>query len=205
MVDDEILQGNKNYKVCQILQFRLFVYKQKILNSESGDSYQLKPHIVSHMFPDWYRFASRRIDDVNVVEAAHKPVKGFYKGSSRRLSTIASEIYQKFQNKRVLRRAYDIICVDAEVESPIKTANPRAVCYHSTEDPNITFSCSGYAKDFQELKYTYATDKLSLIQDRDHLKFLSGHVNLEDIRLNILAQPELDDFWENYTLNREGF
>jgi hypothetical protein len=181
------------------------VYKQKILNSDGGDSYQLKPHIVSHMFHDWYRFSSRRIDDVNVMEAAHKPVKNLYKGCSRRLSTVSAEIYNKSQEIRVLRRAFDVYCESVEViESRNKTVNPRCVCYHTLEDPNVTFSCSGYANDFQELKYNIDTKKISLLVDGEVLKYLSGHINLEDIRLIIRAQPELYIFWDNYIHNREG-
>ena len=69
-------------------------------------------------------------------------------------------------------------------------------------DRDVTFSCSGYQKDYEEL--IYDDGNLFPVYRKTVLKYLSPHVSLEDMKSYITKETELDAFWNNFIMRKEG-
>jgi len=196
---EDIIFCDHLMKSAKLQLYRLFVYKQRILNNLNGDSKQLKPHILGHMIMDIILFACRRSDDVAVMEASHKFVKEYYRSSSKRKATQATEMYDKLQAKRLMSSVINTAdsffdtAFDEDAGRRRFKENENVVRYTTAAD--VEFSCSGYLNDFHDMVFDSTSGTLkSRVGGADRLQFLSSLLTLEQLTEIICTHDELEDF-----------
>jgi len=196
----EIQKINDLMTVSRLLLFRLFVYKQRVLNNPGSDPHQLKIHICGHMPFDILRFACRLIDDVAIMESEHKTVKLAYKLGSRRIDGLASEMFDRIQMKKIITRATDIVSSGDVPIGPTRKSfsETHFQASYTTGEGAVAFTASYFSTDWEEMEFNDLSMQIECRLHDQHPRYLSTFISLEELTHHIAHEQDLLPFYERF-------
>ena len=182
----DLITAKEFFEVAEYEYYRLFCYKQRLVNSQKALELSIKQHIAIHFFPQIVEDGMPANYNTVVTEQIHKNVaKVPYAMSSRRPTDLYEEMLSQVQTRKFLQIVngeYKTLYGNFPVLSTTMVPQEERVSPYKeyVTREGVIFKYSKYVTNSEALKYNMEVDKLVTANGRTP-SFLSPHVTLDEL------------------------
>jgi hypothetical protein len=182
----DLITAKELFEVAEYEYYRLFCYKQRLVNSKKALELPIKQHIAIHFFPQIVQDGMPSNYNTVVTEKIHKNVaKVPYAKSSKRPTDLYEEMLSEVQTRKFLQIVngeYKSLYGNFPVLSTaILPQQERVSPYKEyVTREGVIFKYSKYVTNSESLKYNIEVGKLVTVTGRAP-SYLSPHVTLDEL------------------------